>query len=210
MKFSNFLTASSCQEIAALASNTVYSTPATLAPTVAPTTAPTFAPNSTSMVINIPADRINITMGINQEIQLYRQDQFTLAVNSKLQFQAQSVFSSRVAFSGSMMTSLPAAPLDGEMAVLVDSTLLPSFVWSLRYNAQSGFSSRWDFLGGSALTLSDASVVRMAVSTVLQSWSSANPVVGINHAGNCPNNLNNSNNLTDLIIPWLWLHIVYP
>jgi hypothetical protein len=45
-------------------------------------------------------------------------------------------------------TSLPATPLDGQRAVLVDSVTNPNYQWEFRYNAQSTSSYKWEFIGG--------------------------------------------------------------
>jgi hypothetical protein len=46
-------------------------------------------------------------------------------------------------------TSLPASPVDGQRAVLVDSTTNPSYQWEFRYNAGSTSAYKWEFVGGS-------------------------------------------------------------
>lgn len=45
-------------------------------------------------------------------------------------------------------TTLPAGPLDGQTAVLVDSITNPSYQWQFRYNAQSISAYKWEFVGG--------------------------------------------------------------
>ena len=45
-------------------------------------------------------------------------------------------------------TTLPASPVDGQEAVLVDSTTNPSYQWRLRYNAGSTSTYKWGFIGG--------------------------------------------------------------
>ena len=46
-------------------------------------------------------------------------------------------------------TSLPASPVDGQEAVLVDSLTAPTWQWRFRYNASSTLAYKWEFIGGS-------------------------------------------------------------
>jgi len=47
-------------------------------------------------------------------------------------------------------TSLPASPVDGQQAILVDSITNPSYQWLFRYNAgHSADAYKWEFIGGS-------------------------------------------------------------
>jgi len=50
-------------------------------------------------------------------------------------------------------TSLPGSPVDGQTAILVDSTTNPSYQWAFRYNGGSSSSYKWEFVGGTAWTL---------------------------------------------------------
>jgi len=45
-------------------------------------------------------------------------------------------------------TSLPASPVDGQEAILVDSVTNPSYQWRFRWNAGSTSSYKWEFVGG--------------------------------------------------------------
>jgi hypothetical protein len=47
-------------------------------------------------------------------------------------------------------TTLPAAPADGQEAILVDSITNPTYQWRFRYNAGSSSAYKWEFIGGSA------------------------------------------------------------
>jgi hypothetical protein len=67
-------------------------------------------------------------------------------------------------------TTLPASPIDGQEAVLVDSLTNPSYQWRFRYNANSTSAYKWEFVGGSpqvsaSLNLSDT----LATGWVVQS-----------------------------------------
>ena len=45
-------------------------------------------------------------------------------------------------------TTLPASPVDGQEAILVDSVTNPSYQWRFRYNAGSTSAYKWEFVGG--------------------------------------------------------------
>ena len=45
-------------------------------------------------------------------------------------------------------TTLPASPVDGQEAILVDSLTNPSYQWRFRYNAGSSSPYKWEFIGG--------------------------------------------------------------
>jgi len=46
-------------------------------------------------------------------------------------------------------TTLPASPIDGQEAILVDSTTNPTYQWRFRFNANSTSAYKWEFIGGS-------------------------------------------------------------
>ena len=50
--------------------------------------------------------------------------------------------------SPSYGTTLPAAPVDGQEAILVDSLTVPTYIWRFRYNAQATGGYKWEFVGG--------------------------------------------------------------
>jgi len=58
-------------------------------------------------------------------------------------------------------TSLPASPIDGQEAVLVDSLTSPTYQWRFRYNANSTSLYKWEFVGGAPIYIyaSDAPAV---------------------------------------------------
>jgi len=45
-------------------------------------------------------------------------------------------------------TTLPASPVDGQEAILVDSVTNPWYAWRLRYNAGSTSPYKWEYVGG--------------------------------------------------------------
>jgi len=47
-------------------------------------------------------------------------------------------------------TSLPASPVDGQDAILVDSLTNPTYQWRFRYNAGSTSTYKWEFIGGAS------------------------------------------------------------
>lgn len=47
-------------------------------------------------------------------------------------------------------TTLPASPVDGQEAILVNSITAPTYTWRFRYNAASASPYRWEFGGGYA------------------------------------------------------------
>ena len=47
-------------------------------------------------------------------------------------------------------TTLPASPVDGQEAILVDSTTNPTYQWRFRYNSGSSSSYKWEFVGGAS------------------------------------------------------------
>src|SRR5262252_3425524 len=51
-------------------------------------------------------------------------------------------------------TSLPGSPVDGQEAILVDSTTNPSYQWRFRYNAGNTGSYKWEFVGGTPANVS--------------------------------------------------------
>jgi hypothetical protein len=48
--------------------------------------------------------------------------------------------------------SLPASPVDGQEAILVDSLTNPTYQWRFRYNAQNSSAYKWEFVGGAPYT----------------------------------------------------------
>jgi hypothetical protein len=45
-------------------------------------------------------------------------------------------------------TTLPGSPVDGQEAILVDSTTNPTYQWRFRYNVGSTSPYKWEFIGG--------------------------------------------------------------
>jgi|SRR5215831_4125922 len=48
----------------------------------------------------------------------------------------------------SYATTLPASPVDGQEAILVDSVTNPTCQWRFRWNAGSSSAYKWEFVGG--------------------------------------------------------------
>jgi hypothetical protein len=47
-------------------------------------------------------------------------------------------------------TTLPGSPVDGQEAILVNSTTNPTYQWRFRYNASNSTAYKWEFVGGSS------------------------------------------------------------
>jgi hypothetical protein len=54
-------------------------------------------------------------------------------------------------------TSLPGSPVDGQEAILVDSTTNPVYQWRFRWNASNSTSYKWEFVGGTPYIAQDSS-----------------------------------------------------
>lgn len=66
-------------------------------------------------------------------------------------------------------TQLPSNPVDGQEAILVDSTTNPTYQWRFRYNAQSTSAYKWEFVGGPPGFAQDATDASINVA-VLGTW----------------------------------------
>ena len=58
-----------------------------------------------------------------------------------------------LAIGGELVTTLPASPVDGQVAVLTNSLTAPTYSWRFRYNAGSSSAYKWEFIGGAPLTV---------------------------------------------------------
>jgi hypothetical protein len=67
-------------------------------------------------------------------------------------------------------TTLPGSPVDGQEAILVDSTTNPSYQWRFRYNAGSTSAYKWESVGGSDLSLASTTD---ASNTIDNTWEAA-------------------------------------
>lgn len=78
------------------------------------------------------------------------------------------------------VTSLPASPIDGQEAILVDSLTAPTYTWRFRYNAGSTSAYKWEFLGGSPKRVrTDAQSAALAVGN----WTAELPAFLVPRAG---------------------------
>lgn len=75
-------------------------------------------------------------------------------------------------------TTLPAAPYDGQEAVLVDSVTAPTYQWQFRYNANNTTAYKWEFVGGAPFALNETTPVSLA-----STFSATGPVFAIPRAG---------------------------
>ena len=56
------------------------------------------------------------------------------------------------------VTALPGSPFDGQLILFTDSTSAPTYVWQLRYNANSASSFKWEFVGGSSFNSAEVDI----------------------------------------------------
>ena len=56
-------------------------------------------------------------------------------------------------------TTLPASPVNGQEAILVDSTTNPTYQWRFRYNASSTSAYKWEFIGGAPIAKGEDNTV---------------------------------------------------
>ena len=84
--------------------------------------------------------------------------------------------------SASYGTALPASPVDGQEAILVDNLTNPTYQWRFRYNAGSTSAYKWEFVGGPPLA---AFATAQSQNTVTATWQhpSASPVLTLSRAG---------------------------
>jgi hypothetical protein len=67
-------------------------------------------------------------------------------------------------------TSLPAAPYDGQEAILVDSLTAPTYQWRFRYNAGSTSTYKWEFIGGAPLVNQPGGTQAITISSAYQTF----------------------------------------
>jgi len=81
-------------------------------------------------------------------------------------------------------TTLPGSPVDGQEAILVDSTTSPSYQWRFRYNSSNSTAYKWEFVGGAAaLNEVTASEVRLGGGTTYADITTAGPQLTAPRAG---------------------------
>lgn len=79
-------------------------------------------------------------------------------------------------------TTLPSSPVNGQEAILVDSTTAPSYQWRFRYNSGSSSSYKWEFIGGPPIVASVAANETTG-STSYADLSTAGPSITVPRAG---------------------------
>jgi len=70
-------------------------------------------------------------------------------------------------FSIGYGTSLPVAPTDGQLYILVDSVSGPTYQWMFRYNAGSSSAYKWEFVGGLPAYLAGGSITTTSTTAVV-------------------------------------------
>ena len=84
----------------------------------------------------------------------------------------------------SYATTLPASPVNGQQAILVDSTTNPSYQWQFRYNANSTSSYKWEFVGGAPCQVeNNTSQSVTTTSGSYTAFSTAGPSIALPRAG---------------------------
>jgi hypothetical protein len=100
--------------------------------------------------LNIYLDQGNagnrLVFGSANDIYLYRAAAGVLKTDGAL------------AVAGDYATTLPASPVDGQIATLVDSLTAPTYIWRFRYVAGIADAYKWVFIGGGPLLASGAAV----------------------------------------------------
>jgi len=79
-------------------------------------------------------------------------------------------------------TTLPASPVDGQEAILVDSVTNPTYQWRFRYNAASSSAYKWEFMGG-APARSDVQTQENYSSTSYGNLATVGPTFTLPRAG---------------------------
>lgn len=80
-------------------------------------------------------------------------------------------------------TSLPGSPTDGMEYVYTDSVSAPTFQWRFRYNAGSGNTDKWEFVGGAPRRGTDVDTDQNTTSTSYAALATAGPSVIVPLAG---------------------------
>jgi len=100
--------------------------------------------------------------------------------------------------------SLPASPIDGQEAVLVDSITAPTFQWRFRYNANSTSPYKWEFIGGNSWLRNDEADVSttstsyITVGTLPTFPGQRSGVYQVSYGANSYNSVANTYNYTCL------------
>ena len=80
-------------------------------------------------------------------------------------------------------TTLPASPINGQEAILVDSVTNPSYQWRFRYNASSTSAYKWEFIGGTDLVATYAPSESFTAASAWTNWPTIAPTITIPRAG---------------------------
>jgi hypothetical protein len=79
-------------------------------------------------------------------------------------------------------TTLPGSPTDGQEAFLVDSTTLATYQWRFRWNAGSSNTDKWEFIGGSPVTV-EVATSEATGSATYTALTTAGPSFALPRAG---------------------------
>jgi hypothetical protein len=95
----------------------------------------------TSVVVDNENAAGRLYFGSALDTSLYRAAADTLKTDDSL------------AIGGGYGTSLPASPVDGQIAFLVDSLTAPTYCWQFRYVSGVSDANKWVFIGGSPVVV---------------------------------------------------------
>lgn len=79
-------------------------------------------------------------------------------------------------------TTLPGSPVNGQRAILVDSTTVPTYAWLFQYVSAITDANEWLFLGGSALR-AEVDTAQTTSSSTYADLATAGPSITIPRAG---------------------------
>ena len=80
-------------------------------------------------------------------------------------------------------TSFPGSPTTGDEHILVDSTTTPTYHWRFRYNGNSTYTYKWEFIGGTWLSASVATQQQRAVAGSYADLATSGPSVTVPRNG---------------------------
>jgi hypothetical protein len=80
-------------------------------------------------------------------------------------------------------TTLPGSPVDGQEAILVDSTTNPTYQWRFRYNTGSSSAYKWECVGGVPARVSVVTDESMATSSAWVDLATVGPSFVVPRAG---------------------------
>jgi hypothetical protein len=80
-------------------------------------------------------------------------------------------------------TTLPANPIDGQEAILVDNIAGATWAWRFRFNANSGSQFKWEFIGGSPIQPAPSGSMTLVTTQTTAIDFTGGPVISVPRAG---------------------------